>query len=91
MLNKLIDMGVENRLLVVLSLFATLVGSALILPKLNLDAFPDVTNVQVQINTEAQGLAAEARIECAFFRKVIFCQKTEKKQSRLISTPGFMI
>jgi len=59
MLNKLIDMGVENRLLVVLSLLATLVGAALILPKLNLDAFPDVTNVQVQINTEAQGLAAE--------------------------------
>lgn len=59
MLNKLIDLGVENRLLVVLALLATLVGAALILPKLNLDAFPDVTNVQVQINTEAQGLAAE--------------------------------
>jgi len=59
MLNKLIDLGVENRLLVVLALLATLVGAALILPKLNLDAFPDVTNVQVQVNTEAQGLAAE--------------------------------
>ncbi len=59
MLNKLIDMGVENRLLVVLALIATLVGASMILPRLNLDAFPDVTNVQVQINTEAQGLAAE--------------------------------
>lgn len=59
MLNKLIDLGVENRLLVVLALLATLVGAVLILPKLNLDAFPDVTNVQVQVNTEAQGLAAE--------------------------------
>lgn len=59
MLNRLIDLGVENRLLVVLALLATLVGAVLILPKLNLDAFPDVTNVQVQINTEAQGLAAE--------------------------------
>ncbi len=59
MLNKIIDMGVENRLLVVLALLATIVGGALVLPKLNLDAFPDVTNVQVQINTEAQGLAAE--------------------------------
>ena len=37
MLNKLIDLGVENRLLVVLALLATLVGAALILPKLNLD------------------------------------------------------
>jgi cobalt-zinc-cadmium resistance protein CzcA len=59
MLNYLIDLGVRNRLLVVLALLATLVASAVILPKLNLDAFPDVTNVQVQINTEARGLAAE--------------------------------
>ena len=59
MLNKLIDLGVENRLLVVLALLALIVGGSLILPKLNLDAFPDVTNVQVQINTEARGLAAE--------------------------------
>jgi len=59
MLNKIIDAGIENRLLVVLALLATIVGGALVLPKLNLDAFPDVTNVQVQINTEAQGLAAE--------------------------------
>ncbi len=59
MLNKLIDISVENRLLVVLALVATMVGAVLILPKLNLDAFPDVTNVQVQINTEARGLAAE--------------------------------
>jgi len=59
MLNKLIDLGVENRLLVVLALLAAMVGGVLVLPKLNLDAFPDVTNVQVQINTEAQGLAAE--------------------------------
>ena len=59
MLNKLIDLGVQNRLMVVLALLATMVAGVLILPKLNLDAFPDVTNVQVQINTEARGLAAE--------------------------------
>ena len=59
MLNKLIDLGINNRLLVILALLATVVSAVLVLPKLNLDAFPDVTNVQVQINTEAQGLAAE--------------------------------
>ncbi len=59
MLNRMIDLGVENRLLVVLALVATLAGGVLLLPRLNLDAFPDVTNVQVQINTEARGLAAE--------------------------------
>lgn len=59
MLNRIIDFGIANRLLVVLALIATGVGATLLLPRLNLDAFPDVTNVQVQINTEAQGLAAE--------------------------------
>ncbi|HEC13332.1 MAG TPA: efflux RND transporter permease subunit [Acidiferrobacteraceae bacterium] len=59
MLNKIIDLAVSNRLLVVLSLFALIVGATLILPRLNLDAFPDVTNIQVSINTEARGLAAE--------------------------------
>jgi len=59
MLDAIISWAVKNRLLVVIALIATAVGGTLILPKLNLDAFPDVTNVQVQINTEARGLAAE--------------------------------
>lgn len=59
MLNKLIEISVRSRLLVVLSLIGTLFGAGLILPKLNLDAFPDVSNVQVSINTVAEGLASE--------------------------------
>ncbi|CAH9061203.1 Cobalt-zinc-cadmium resistance protein CzcA [Pseudoalteromonas sp. CIP111854] len=59
MLNRLIDWSVDNRLLVLLALVATLIAAALLIPKLNLDAFPDVTNVQVTINTQAPGLAAE--------------------------------
>ena len=59
MFNKIIDWSINNRLLVVIALFATIAGSILVIPKLNLDAFPDVTNVQVVVNTEAPGLAAE--------------------------------
>ncbi|WDE12045.1 efflux RND transporter permease subunit [Thalassomonas haliotis] len=59
MLNRLIDWAVTNRLLVVIALLTLIVSSVFIIPKLNLDAFPDVTNVQVAINTEAPGLAAE--------------------------------
>lgn len=59
MLNKLIDFGVSSRLLVILALLAATVGGYLILPRLSLDAFPDVTNVQVTVNTEARGLASE--------------------------------
>ncbi len=59
MLNKIIEIAVGSRLLVVLALAGIIAAGALILPKLNLDAFPDVTNVQVTVNTEAPGLAAE--------------------------------
>ena len=59
MLQKLIEAAIKNRLLVVLALLAMIVASVVMLPKLNLDAFPDVTNVQVTINTAAEGLAAE--------------------------------
>ncbi len=55
----MVDWAVRNRLLVMLSLTAALIGSAFSLERLNLDAFPDVTNVQVQVNTEAPGLAAK--------------------------------
>ncbi len=59
MLNKLIDWSVNNRLLVIIALVALTASAIFIIPKLNLDAFPDVTNVQVAINTEAPGLASE--------------------------------
>ncbi|ABV85869.1 efflux RND transporter permease subunit [Shewanella pealeana] len=59
MLQKLIDVAIRNRLLVILALIGAIIASAAMLPKLNLDAFPDVTNVQVTVNTAAEGLAAE--------------------------------
>ena len=59
MLNRIIDWAVGNRLLVVLGLLGVLAAGAALIPRLNLDAFPDVTNIQVTINTEARGLAAE--------------------------------
>ena len=59
MLNRIIDWAVGNRLLVVLGMLGVLAAGAALIPQLNLDAFPDVTNIQVTINTEARGLAAE--------------------------------
>jgi len=59
MFAKLIDVAINNRLLILLLLLGSMAYALFVVPKLNLDAFPDVTNVQVQINTEAQGLASE--------------------------------
>ncbi|RLL51734.1 efflux RND transporter permease subunit [Mariprofundus sp. EBB-1] len=59
MFAKLIDAAINNRLLILMLLIGSMAYAMFVVPKLNLDAFPDVTNVQVQINTEAQGLASE--------------------------------
>jgi cobalt-zinc-cadmium resistance protein CzcA len=59
MLNRIVDWAVTNRLLVVIALITLITAAVFVIPKLNLDAFPDVTNVQVSVNTEAPGLAAE--------------------------------
>ncbi|MFP1677586.1 efflux RND transporter permease subunit [Alloalcanivorax sp. C16-2] len=59
MFNRIVDWAVANRLLVLLALLVLVGVTAWRLPSLKLDAFPDVTNVQVQVNTEARGLAAE--------------------------------
>ena len=59
MLNAIVDWAVRSRLLVVIGLFAAVIVAVFTIPRLNLDAFPDVSNVQVVINTEAPGLAAE--------------------------------
>ncbi|PCI54472.1 MAG: CusA/CzcA family heavy metal efflux RND transporter [Alphaproteobacteria bacterium] len=59
MFNKIVDWSVSNRLLVIIALGITIASASFIIPSLNLDAFPDVTNVQVSVNTEVPGLAAE--------------------------------
>lgn len=65
MINAILRLSVERRFLM-LSLILVLVGvGVLSFQRLPIDAVPDITNVQVQINTEAPGyspLEAEQRI-----------------------------
>src|SRR5215467_5041067 len=49
----------RERLLVAVISLLIVAGGILALDKLNVDAFPDVTPVQVEIDTEAQGLAPQ--------------------------------
>jgi len=57
MLDKILQFALTQRLLVILAT-AILIGSGLwAMNKLPVDAFPDVTNVQVQILTQAGGMA----------------------------------
>ncbi|TQF71551.1 efflux RND transporter permease subunit [Pseudoalteromonas luteoviolacea] len=59
MLNNTILYAVNNRYLVLASMVLMTILSVFSIQKLNLDAFPDVTTIQVVVNTEAPGLAAE--------------------------------
>lgn len=58
MINTIIERALQRRLLVILAALAVFVFGIWTTFRLNLDAFPDVTNIQVQINTESPGLAA---------------------------------
>ena len=59
MLNWIIDFSLRNRVLVLLAAGLLAVVGAVSLQFLDIDAFPDTTPVQVQINTTAPALAPE--------------------------------
>ncbi|MFO0842252.1 MAG: efflux RND transporter permease subunit, partial [Gemmataceae bacterium] len=59
MLNWIIDFSLRNRFLVVLAALGFAVAGAVALRQLDIDAFPDTTPVQVQVNTTAPSLAPE--------------------------------
>lgn len=58
MLNKIIQFSIHNRLIVLLGLFALLVGGVYSISKLPIDAVPDITNNQVMIITSAPSAGA---------------------------------
>ena len=59
MLTYLIEWSLRNRFIVLAAAFGVAVLGVLAWLNLDIDAFPDTTPVQVQINTPAPGLAPE--------------------------------
>src|SRR6516162_1077126 len=59
MLNAIISWSLDNRFAVIMGALCLVVLAGISLPLLNIDAFPDTTPVQVQINTMAPGLGPE--------------------------------
>ena len=57
MLNAIITWSLRNRLIVVLGSIALVVAGGLAFRRLSIDAFPDTTPVQVQVNTVAPALS----------------------------------
>jgi cobalt-zinc-cadmium resistance protein CzcA len=73
-------------------LIAAAIGAVMMLPKLNLDAFPDVTNVQVTVNTEAAGLAAEEAEQLITYPiEAVMYSLPDVKEVRSISKTGLSL
>ena len=59
MLNAVIDFSLRNRLLVIIGASAAVIAGCYALTQLDIDAFPDTTPIQVQINTVVPALGPE--------------------------------
>src|SRR5919199_6266208 len=59
MLNRLIDLALRHRFVVVVAVLALAALGGVSLRRLDVDAFPDTTPVQVQVNTTAPALGPE--------------------------------
>ncbi len=59
MLEKFIETGMKNRIAVIIAMLALIVVGLWSASKLPIDAVPDITNPQVQINTSVAALAPE--------------------------------
>jgi cobalt-zinc-cadmium resistance protein CzcA len=59
MIEKIIEFSLRQRVFVLLGAVALLAAGLWSATRLPIDAVPDITNIQVQINTEVKGLAPE--------------------------------
>ena len=55
MLERILNFSIQQRWLVLIGTLAMAAGGAYSYTRLPIDAVPDITNVQVQVNTEAPG------------------------------------
>ena len=89
MINTLIRFSIRNRFFVVLMALALLVGGIYSAFKLPIDAIPDVTNKQVQINTVVAGLAPpEVEQQVTFPLEVALAGMPKLVETRSISQFG---
>lgn len=59
MINKIIEFSVNNRMFVFMATLLLMVFGLKSFQELSIDAVPDITNTQVQINTQVKGLVPE--------------------------------
>lgn len=89
MFDRILRFAIEHRWVVLISVFAMALLGVYSYKKLPIDAVPDITNVQVQINTEALGyspLEAEQRV--TFPLESVMAGLPNLEQTRSLSRYG---
>ncbi|WP_308445853.1 CusA/CzcA family heavy metal efflux RND transporter [Chitiniphilus purpureus] len=89
MFDRILRFAIEHRWVVLIGVFAMALLGAYSYQKLPIDAVPDITNVQVQINTEAPGyspLEAEQRV--TFPLESVMAGLPHLEQTRSLSRYG---
>ncbi|MEO8375806.1 MAG: efflux RND transporter permease subunit, partial [Sphingomonas bacterium] len=91
MIGRIITLSVQRRwLILLLTLLASIVG-AFALAKLPIDAVPDITNNQVQVNIRAPGLSPDlAEKQIAFPIETALAGTPGLENSRSLSRNGFV-
>src|SRR5262245_45244617 len=91
MIARIVTFSVERRWLVLLlTLLAAAIG-AVALARLPIDAVPDITNNQVQVNIRAPGLSAElSEAQIAFPIESALAGMPGLEQTRSLSRNGFV-
>ena len=92
MLNNIIKIALNNRLMVVVASIFLLFGGSYIASKMEVDVFPDLTAPTVVILTEAQGLAPEEVEKLVSFHiETAVNGATNVRRVRSSSSSGFSI
>lgn len=92
MFTKLIDFSMANRHALLLLFILMGIFAGIKLQSLNLDSFPEVSNIQVSINTESPGLGAEEVEKLITFPiESVMYSLPDVKNVRSISKPGLSI
>ena len=89
MFEKLIRFSIEQRWLVLLAALGMAALGVFSYQKLPIDAVPDITNVQVQINTQAAGyspLETEQRVTYPHWRRSWLACQTWSRPGRFRGT-----
>ena len=63
MIPRILEFSLRQRLFVLLATVGLLIGGVWAALRLPIDAVPDITNIQVQVNTEVPALAPEEKLE----------------------------